>query len=170
MSSASPPILDRGRYLAFFDEMMTSTESLFRMVPPDTLAWKPTEKSFTVGQMIAHIAEALDVYSNGLTKAAWGFSSMRERFVKNRHQMSLTVEEALALLRTNAGEFRKRIESMSATDLAEGEVFSPQYDGPAPRWRIAMLALEHHLNHKAELFMYLKLLGVQVNTKHLYRG
>jgi hypothetical protein len=39
-----------------------------------------------------------------------------------------------------------------------------------PIWRFAVFVAEHHLNHKMELHMYLRLLGVKVNTGTLYAG
>jgi hypothetical protein len=58
---------------------------------------------------------------------------------------------------------------MGNDEFQTGEVDSVQLRR-AQKWRIALFALDHHLNHKAELFMYLKLMGVNVTTKELYRG
>ena len=157
-------------YLTYFDEMFKPTESLFRLVPPEKIEWKPTENSFSLGQQMAHIAGALGVYGHGITRGDWGFKSMRERFVQNRHTPSTTVDEAVKLLQENHAEFKKLIGSLTEEEFNIGEVETPQLGGKAPRWRVAMLAVEHHINHKAELFMCLKLLGVRVNTGHLYRG
>ncbi|MBI3787781.1 MAG: hypothetical protein HY276_05930, partial [Ignavibacteriales bacterium] len=83
-------------YLTYFDQMMKPTEALFRMVPPDKIDWSPTENGFTCGQLMCHIAEALRVYGHGIAHGDWGFSSMRERFLANRHTPSMSVEEAVA--------------------------------------------------------------------------
>jgi hypothetical protein len=107
------------------------------------------------------------VYTRGIARGDWGFKSMRERFVQNRYTPSLTVEEAVRLFNASCAEFRTVVGSLSEEDFTLGEVDTPQL-GRVPRWRIALLALEHHINHKAEVFMYLKLLGVKVNTSHLY--
>ncbi len=37
-----------------------------------------------------------------------------------------------------------------------------------PLWMQLLQMVEHQINHKAMLFAYLKLLGVEVNTMHLY--
>lgn len=92
---------------------------------------------------------------------------MREIFVFNRHTPSKTSEEAVQLLRENYSEFRRLLTALTEDEFNDGEIDSPQL-GRVPRWRAAMLAVEHHVNHKAELFMYLKILGVKVNTGHLY--
>lgn len=154
-------------YLAYFDEMFRPTEPLFLMVPPGKLDWKPTDSAFTTAQLMVHIAGSLGVYGKGITTGDWGFRSMREIFVFNRRTPSATVDESVQSLRENFSEFKRLLGSLSEQDFNEGEIDSPQL-GRVPRWRAAMLAVEHHVNHKAELFMYLKILGVKVNTRHLY--
>ena len=154
-------------YLQYFDEMFTPTVPLFRMVPADKIDWKPTERSFTTGQLMAHIAGALGVYGRGIARGEWGYASMREIFLRNRRTPSLKVEEAVAVLEKNHAEFNQLLRTLTEEEFDSGEIDTPQL-GRVPRWRIAMLALEHHINHRAELFMYLKILGVEVNTGHLY--
>jgi uncharacterized damage-inducible protein DinB len=155
-------------YLSFFDDVVQPTEQLFRLIPTDRLEWKPTENSFTLGQQVAHLAGALGVYAHGIANGEWGFKSMRERFVLNRHTPSMNVEEAIHLLNENHAEFRRVVGALSEEEFNIGEVDSPQL-GRVPRWRLAMLAVEHHINHKAEIFMYLKLMGIAVNTGNLYK-
>ncbi len=157
-------------YLQYFDEMIKPTEPLFRLVPPDQVDWKPTENSFTLGQQMAHIAGALGVYGHGIASGDWGFKSMRERFVQNRHTPSVNVEEAVRELEENYTEFKKCLGSLTEDEFNLGEVETPQFGRKMPRWRVAMLAVEHHVNHKAEFFMCLKSLGIKVNTGHLYRA
>ncbi|MBI3006126.1 MAG: DinB family protein [Ignavibacteriales bacterium] len=157
-------------YLAYFDEMLKPTESLFRLVPAGNIDWKPTENSFSLGQQMAHMAGALKVYGHGMATGDWGFKSMRERFVKNRHTPSATIDEAVKALHENHAEFKRLVGSLTEEEFNVGEIETPQFGGKVPRWRIGMLAVEHHINHKAEFFMCLKLLGVRVNTGHLYRG
>lgn len=157
-------------YLRYFDDLIPPTESLFRLAPPDKLDWKPAETSFTVGQQMAHITGALEVYGNGVATGAWGFTSMRERFLMNRRAPSVTTEEAVKALHEQYAVFKKLVGSLSEEEFQRGEVDAPQFGKKTLRWRVAMLAAEHHVTHKAELFMYLKILGVKVHTGHLYRG
>ncbi|HEY6952830.1 MAG TPA: DinB family protein [Bacteroidota bacterium] len=155
-------------FLAYFDDVVAPTEQLFRLIPPDKLDWKPVDNGFSLGQQIAHLSGALGVYAHGIARGEWGFRSMRERFVMNRHTPSMDVGEAVRVLNENAAEFRSILGSLTEEEFNNGEVDSPQL-GRVPRWRLAMLAVEHHINHKAELFMCLKVLGVSVNTGNLYK-
>ncbi|HAL54998.1 MAG TPA: hypothetical protein DCP63_00605 [Bacteroidetes bacterium] len=157
-------------YLEYCDDVIKPTEPLFRLVPADKIDWKPTENLFSAGQQMAHMAGALGVYGRGIASGDWGFASMRERFVLNRRTPAVTVDEAVKALRENYEEFKRLVGALTEEEFNFGEIDTPQFGGKAPRWRVAMLAIEHHLNHKAELFVYLKLLGVKVNTGNLYRG
>ncbi len=154
-------------YLSYFDQMMKPTEPLFRMVPPEKLDWKPSENSFTAAQLMAHMAGALAMYGKGISRGDWGFKSMKEIFLFNRRTPAIAIEEVVASLRKNYEEFRSLVGGLTQEEFDRGEIETPQM-GRVPRWRAAMLAIEHHVNHKAELFMYLKFMGVRVHTGHLY--
>lgn len=155
-------------FLSYFDDVVQPTEQLFRLIPADKINWKPTENSFTLGQQIAHLSGALSVYAHGIAVGEWGFKSMRERFVQNRHTSSMSVDEAIDALNKGRAEFRAIVGALSEDEFNKGEIDSPQL-GRSPRWRLAMLAVEHHINHKAEIFMGLKVLGINVNTGNLYK-
>src|SRR3989304_4308541 len=157
-------------YLSYFDEMLRPTEPLFLLVPADKIDWVPVEGAFTCGQMIAHMAGALGIYADGIVSGEWGFQSMKERMLMNRRAPSLTVEEAIREFRNNREKFFSKVGALTEDKWMNGEIVAPQFGSPRKRWRVGMLAVEHHLDHKAELFMYLKLLGVRVHTGTLYRG
>ncbi|HEY4611720.1 MAG TPA: DinB family protein [Bacteroidota bacterium] len=158
-------------FISYVDYMMNTTEHLFQQIPPDNIDWKPTESSFAIGQQMAHMVEAVELFSRGITEGDWGYATIRERFLKNRHTPTITVEEALARLKEHRATFNRRIGALSEEQFRNGEIIAPNLGaGTFPRWRVALLFIEHHLDHKTELFMYLKLLGVKVNSGHLYRG
>ncbi len=156
-------------YLEYLDRLIRSAEALFKLVPSDKIDWKPTEDSFTTGQLMAHIAGALAAYGRGISTGKWGVSSLQEIMERNRQTPSLGAAEALQALNSSYSEFKRLVGSLTEDEFSSGEIDSPQF-GRAPRWRVALLAMEHHLNHKAELFIYLKLAGVKVDTRHLYTG
>jgi hypothetical protein len=92
---------------------------------------------------------------------------MREVFVTNRKTRELSTDEAIDLFRKNLDQYRKVVGGLSDEEFDRGEIDSPQL-GRVPRGRAAMLAVEHHVTHRAELFMYLKLMNQNVHTGHLY--
>lgn len=80
----------------------------------------------------------------------------------------MDVEMSVNAWRKNRAYFHRRIQQLSKEEFQRGEVFGLPFGGPVVRWRLSLFAAEHLLNHKAELFMYLKLLGERVHTGHLY--
>ena len=158
------------QYLSYVDDILKPTEPLFRLVPVDKIDWTPVPGTFTCGQLMAHTAGAVEVYAHGLTSGNWGFHSVRERLLMNRNTVTFTTDEAVKTLHANAELFRTMVGGLSETEFQTGLIPAPQLYGTAPRWRMALFFIEHHLNHKAELFMYLRVLGVKVHTGTLYRG
>jgi uncharacterized damage-inducible protein DinB len=155
------------QFHSYATEVLKPTAPMFLLVPHDTIAWKPTDDSFTVGQLMYHIAGALQFNATGIARNEWSMPTLRHIFVANRRTPTATVDEALALYRKTSSLFLNLFETMSDEEFQTAEVDSPQL-GHAQKWKIAMFAMEHHLSHKAELFMYLKLMGVKVTTRELY--
>jgi uncharacterized damage-inducible protein DinB len=154
-------------YLSWFDDVLETTASMYRLVPPDKLDWKPTEKSFSLGQLIEHIAKALWFNSKVIASKEWPLKSLREIFVSNRRQTSATPDEALRHLDEYSSGFKRAVRDLGDERFQHGNVNTPQW-GTLPIWRFAVFVLEHHINHKMELHMYLKILGMKVNTGTLY--
>jgi uncharacterized damage-inducible protein DinB len=158
----------RDEYLKFSDDVMEPVEGLFLAVPPDRVAWKPTNSSFSTGQLMAHIVLATRSYADGIATGEWGMSSLRQVFVANRRTPTMAVEESVKAWRDNRAYFNRKIQELSEEEFQHGEVFGIPFSGPVVRWRLALFAAEHLLSHKAELFMYIKLMGERVHTGHLY--
>lgn len=161
-------MIRRDQFLEFYREIVTSTEVLFQQVPDDRLDWRPVETVFTLGQLLAHMVGSTRVYADGVTDGNWGFTAMREILLANRRTTPMGSASALERLKENAAYFAEKLSLLSERDFEEGEVFAPQVNGFAPRWRIALLAAEHQITHKTELFMSLKMLHLKVHTGHLY--
>jgi len=155
------------QYFSWFDDVIALTENTYRLVPAGKLDWKPTERSFTLGQLIEHMPRALSFNAKVIASEEWPLKSMREIFVANRHHPTATVEEALEHLETGAAAFKAAVMKIGDQRFQQEQVNTPQW-GTLPIWRFAIFVLEHHLNHKMELHMSLRLLEVKVNTGTLY--
>ncbi|MCU0453404.1 MAG: DinB family protein [Bacteroidetes bacterium] len=162
-------MISRQQYLVSLERMAAASESLFALVPADKLAWAPREGMLTCGQQMIHAAGALAEYANGIAAGKWMFGSLQEILTKNHETPSVSAAVATRVMRRSFQTLRTVLESLSEKDL-ESEVFAPQFGREIPRWQLIVLCMEHHLNHKAELFLYLRLLGIPVGTKELYFG
>lgn len=156
-------------YLSWFDDVLKATEAMYHRVPSDKLDWKPAQSAFSLGQLIEHMPKALWFNGTVIASEEWPLKSMREILVSNRRHPAATVEEALLHLGESSTAFKSTVNNLGDEKFQRAEVNTPQW-GVLPVWRFAVFVLEHHLNHKMELHMYLRLLGVKVNTESLYVG
>ena len=148
--------------------MLAPTEPMFLLVPANKADWKPTENSFSAGQLMHHMAAALRFNGKGIQRNEWdGVTSLRHIFLANRRTPTASVEEAVTLYRETSEFFLNIFSAMNDEEFQKEKVDSPQF-GRVQKWRMALFALDHHVTHKAELFMYLKLMGVKVTSKDLY--
>lgn len=154
-------------YFSWFDDSIRTTEAMYHLVPADKLDWKPTDLSFTLGQLLEHMPKALWFNSRVIASEEWPLKSIREILVSNRRHPTATVEDALAHLVEWSTGFKQAIKNLGEERFQHDDVNTPQW-GTLPIWRFAIFVLEHHLNHKMELHMYLRLLGAKVNTATLY--
>jgi uncharacterized damage-inducible protein DinB len=156
-------------FLDAYDRMIRATEAIFDLVPEDKIEWAPQAGMMTCGQQMLHIAGSLKAYVDGVKNGSWPHRTMEEILKKNDETPSATTALAKRLLTRSANEYRKMLSEFTDADFSK-EVFSPQFKKEVPRWKLVLLSFEHHHSHKAELFTYLRVLGVDVGTKELYFG
>jgi hypothetical protein len=155
------------QFREYAELQLAPTEPLFRLVPVDRKDWKPTEGSFTAGQLMYHMAYALKFNADGIQRNEWAMPTLRHVFIANRRTPNADIPECIELYKENSKLFLDIFLGMSEAEFRSGELDTLQL-GRTQKWRMSLFALEHHLNHKAELFMYLKLMGVNVTSKELY--
>ncbi len=161
--------MTKAQYLAWFDEVVGPTESIFHLVPEDKLDWKLTETSFSIGQLLKHIPVSLEFFAKVMNNEPLPFRTMKEIMIANRHQESATVEEAVMEWQRATGKFREAVNTLREDQFQNDEFDTPQ-KGRTRYWRYCAFALEHHIHHLMELHLNLKVLGMHVNTKTLYVG
>ena len=147
------------------DEDLSLVEELLAMVPEGADDWRPDwpgERPFSVAELAAHLVES----AGGLCAC---FARLHpSQGLRKVEEYGRTPAESLAGL----SAYRRQLQSAGAetrdTDL--GRVI-PTYFVPAGEPFLAVLLTNwKHFNHHAyQLFIYLKLLGVGVSTRHLYR-
>ncbi len=158
--------------LAKLNEQVERLDHLLDLIPPDQVSWRPqlfnsAPEPLRLNEVLGHLLECLAgfcatlyaVYPNELSH----FNRLRELRVNH----ACTIEEA----RHRTREYMRHIEEgfllLSDQDLALPipTLFVPQGEAVLT---ILLGNLEHFINHKHQLFFYLKLLGVPVTTRDLY--
>ncbi len=147
------------RLLADFRTESANTRKYLEAIPDDKLDWKPHEKSMSLGQLVAHIAEnpswVSSIAGDDLDFATVDYKPL---VVSSR-------AEAIAALDEHAATFEAALEGKSDEAMLEtwtmrnGDAILMQ----APRHE-AMRAtgIHHWIHHRGQLGVYLRLLDVAV--------
>jgi len=151
------------------DEQIERSVHLTGCVPAEQLQWRPPiPGAWSVGELLGHLLDCLAGFCAVLYAAnperLRHFADLRRLAVNHvcgpdeaRERIGLYrlhIDQGLALLK-DADLDRK----LSTVFVADGETLLTLLLGN----------LEHLINHKHQLFMYLKLMAVNVGTRDLYR-
>lgn len=156
-----------------FIEMMRKTQAplknMVEMIPDDKLDWAPGEGFMTVGQVLRHLSENWCIVKMMVTNE-WPFSSMEEmaEAMKLENMPACTKAEAWTAMEKDLNDAVDYIEN----ELSEEEFLSKKVSAPwgftGEIWKAVLMAKEHQVNHKMQLHLYMKQLGLPVNTETLY--
>lgn len=155
-------------------EAIERTIHLVLLVPPDHLGWRPLQegsapqKTTDVGHLLGHLLDC----AAGLCAVLQTVSPRELNRFDQLQQLevnhSCTPENAANRLQQYSDAISRAFEFITDADLGRNTptIFAPEGE------RLITLLLgnfEHLINHKYQLFFYLKLLNVPVNSMDLYR-
>jgi hypothetical protein len=149
-------------------EQIELIHKLMKLVPADKLGWRPLPETFRVGDLLGHLLECLAGFCAALyalhPDELAHFAALRQLTVNHYcevaeacHRLSdyqTHIEEGFAVLKDE--DLARKLPTLF---VKEGEAATT----------ILLGNLEHVINHKYQLFFYLKLLGVDVETADLYQ-
>jgi uncharacterized damage-inducible protein DinB len=148
-------------------EQIERTSHLIGLVPAAQLAWKPGPGTWTVGEVLGHLLECMAGFCAALTAAEpqrlAHFLELRELSVNH----ACSPAEAAARIAIYRAHIEEGFRLLADADLARRlpTVFVAQGE---PLLTLLLGNLEHLINHKHQLFTYLKQMGVPVATPDLY--
>ena len=144
-------------------------EAMLKMVPADKLDFKPGPNFMTLGQLICHLGDGIGGELRMAITNSWPKPEEMEAAMKAGAMPSCDVPEALAKLEKDKATLREVLSGITEEDFAN-KVISVPWGWQSKMERMALDFREHFINHKMQLFTYLKLLGFPVNTQTLYFG
>jgi hypothetical protein len=154
--------------LSKLEEQIERTEHLITLVPPDKLEWSPRPDSLRVCDLLGHLLECLAGFCALLHKLAPERLAHFERLRELEVNHCCGIDEAQSRLEDYTGHIREGFAIVSDQDLSRRLPTLFVSEGEAAL-TLLLGNLEHLINHKYQLFIYLKLLDVRVGTPDLYR-
>jgi len=146
-------------FLQEFDEEIPSTRRMLERVPEASFAWKPHEKSMTLGRLSSHIAELPARCSTIITTeefvrqpgtAPWAASSTAE-LTQKLDTVSGEARAALVSLRDD------QLSAIWSIKMGDRTIAS------LPRvMALRRVFMDHLIHHRAQLGVYLRLLDVAI--------
>ncbi len=144
-----------------FEQEVTSTRKLLQAVPEKDLAYKPSEISWTMGELAQHIATIYYWYVGTLTKDVYDMAAdSLERGEPG------DIKATLELFERNVGKARSALKTLTEEKLQENwtmKVGEKIVLGPMPRGIVARGFLFNHIyHHRGEMIVYLRATGNKV--------
>ena len=146
-----------------FDHEMANTRKTLERIPEDKLAWKPHEKSMTLGRLAGHVAELAGwavptLTQNSLDFAPPGQPPMQPTIATSRKQV-------LDIFDKNREESRRAIAGASNEDFVKNWTLMRGGQTLMTMPKIAVLrsfCINHIIHHRAQLGVYLRLNNIAV--------
>ena len=150
--------------LAQLDQILEGTRPLLAALPDDSLDWRPHDRSWTLGELAAHIANIPSWTAGTLNASELDLAPVGEEPVPPVAPPKTTAD-LLAALDESAAEARSIVEATSDKTFLEpwsllvaGDVRFTLPKGAVMRSFI----LDHLIHHRAQLGIYLRLLDIPV--------
>jgi hypothetical protein len=149
-------------------EQIEKTEHLIQLIPPDRIEWNPqwSRDSSDIGHLLGHLLECLAgfcaVFHAAFPRQLKGVLELRSLPVNH----FCRPDEAIARIQAYQMYIEEGFELCGDRDLQR---MLPTLFASAESVTTLLLGnIEHLINHKYQLFVYLKLLGVPVGTGDIY--
>lgn len=140
-----------------FDQEMATSRRVLERVPTDKATWKPHPKSFS----LAHLAQLV------ATMPGWIARTLKETEIDLSRGPGYSVETTETLLGRFDALVREAREALLAAKDADFAVDWSLKHGPnvlltLPRGVAVRQHINHHVHHRAQLGLYLRLLDIPV--------
>lgn len=153
--------------LAKIDEQIDRTLHLIALIPPEKTEWRPDSNSSRICDLLGHLLECLAGFCATL------YAANPERLAHFERLRELPVnhccgsEEALTRIHHYSAHIKQGFDLLDESDLRRRikTAFVPEGESLLT---LLLGNLEHLINHKYQLFFYLKLLDIPLATSDLY--
>jgi uncharacterized damage-inducible protein DinB len=145
-------------FLAYFEFVRTATRRLVTLVPDEHLDYRPRDNMFSMRELLNHFAWAESMTRNGILEDRWAADSEEQRNSR---------DEILAALDASFTRTQESIREFPEGKFLNKDVHPPGQ--PVIKAEVAFLGLIlHEVHHRTQLFLYLKTLGLPVDSSTLF--
>ena len=154
--------------LAKIDEQVERAAHLTSFVPPEMVEWRPLPGGLRFCDLLGHLLDCLAGFCAALyaihPELLAHFARLRQKPVNH----CCGIEEALGRMNEYMERITEGFQSLTDEQLSWKlpTVFVSEGE---PVLTLLLGNLEHFINHKYQLFFYLKLIGLPVETGDLYK-
>ena len=144
-----------------FDREMGLTRRVLERVPDGQFAWKPHEKSMTLGRLAEHLAELPSWMTTTLQQSSFDVSAARPA----GYQSPATRAAVLAMFDANLKDARAALTSRGDGELMAPWTLTNQGKEVFTMPKIAVVrgfVLNHMIHHRGQMMVYLRLQNVPV--------
>jgi uncharacterized damage-inducible protein DinB len=145
-----------------FDQEMASARRTLERIPEDKLAWKPHEKSMTLGRLAGHVAELPGFGVAAITTENLDFAN---RPAGSKPLVAESQNHVLEIFDKKVAEVRAAIAKTSDAEWAKNWKLSAGdkvfFNGPRIM-ALRRMVMNHIIHHRAQLGVYLRLNDVAV--------
>jgi hypothetical protein len=151
----------------------SGSDKLIAKATDSMLSWKPATGSnwMTTGQLLMHLSSACGSICKGFITGDWGMPHGSEEEglpTAEKYPTVKSVAEARELLQQDKKIAFDALAKTNEQDLANKPSTAPWDPTPLVLGQRVLQMIEHLRTHKSQLFYYLKLQGVPVNTGDLW--
>ena len=144
-----------------FEHEVISTRKLLQSVPEKDLGYRPSEISWTMGELAQHIATIYYWYAGTLTRDVYDMAA--DSMERGKPD---DIKATLELFERNVEKARTALRSVTEEKLQDDwtmKVGEQVVLGPMPRGIVARSFLFNHIyHHRGELIVYLRATGNKV--------
>ena len=140
------------------DQEAKTTRCVLERVPGDKLAWKPHEKSMSLGQLALHIAQVPGVVAEMSRQSPYHVRDFIQPSAQSASELVPTLEESVAKAKQILGSMDEAELGKTWTAMMGGQEIMAIQVGAMLR----TIMLNHWYHHRGQLSVYLRQVGVPV--------
>jgi hypothetical protein len=159
----------RKEFLKDYNQEVRVIQHLFRKAEGTDLSYRPQAQMMSTGQVIRHLSEGVAEGLESLITGQWPYGPDAMLPTLDKIPSYTSLQEAQEALEKDCAGVNAYVNGMAEEVFQNKEVTTPW--GENGRYcLIAAKFAEHMKMHKMQLFLYLRIQGVAVNTMDLYAG